>query len=131
MKLFTKPVAIVCSILGLMGTAHAGAKLISDVTVNTASRIAGGSMADARKSADVLQYIACRTVAQRAGASYAVCEARDAWGTYGQCTTWDTGLIAAVQGIGPSSYVLFKWDAAEVCTNIEVHNSSQYAPMTP
>ncbi|GHG71177.1 hypothetical protein [Comamonas sp. JC664] len=131
MKLFTKPVAAVFAILGMIGTAHAGAKFSFGVTVDTTNRYANGNLGDARSSADVLQFIGCHTTARRASATYMVCEARDAWGVYGTCSSMDANLIAAIQGIGPSSSILFKWDAAGECTDIEVRNSSHYAPVTP
>ncbi|MFY2559980.1 hypothetical protein ACN469_20375 [Corallococcus terminator] len=131
MRSFAKPAVIVCSILGLIGTAHAGAKFSFNVTVDPGVRLAAGNMGDARGSADVLQFIGCHTFARRAIAPYLLCEARDAWGTYGTCTSMDANLIAAIQSIGPASYILFKWDTAGECTDIEVRNDSRYPPMTP
>ncbi|AKQ68287.1 hypothetical protein A176_005199 [Myxococcus hansupus] len=43
----------------------------------------------------------------------------------------DANLIAAVQGIGPASNILFKWDATGECTDVEVRNASLYTPMMP
>jgi hypothetical protein len=107
--------------------AHAGYKVVVDVTVNTASRYAFGAMGSARASNGNFQRIGCSTYAT-SGSTTVYCSASNAAGTSAQCRSTSSRHVAAVQSCNGDSLVEFTWDAAGNCIAIDVLNQSYYTP---
>jgi hypothetical protein len=104
------------------------------VTVNAdLSGSAYGNLASARQSADSQQFIGC-SIQRAANPTTGIvtaggyCQARNASGTMGFCSTTDATLLDAVQGIADYSYVSFAWRADGTCTRINVSTQSFYIP---
>lgn len=125
--------------LGLMlMTTAAMAGTVSSVPVSVTvnadlSGSAFGNMVSARTSADTQQLIGCsiqRVLNATSGAvtAYGYCQARNATGTLGFCSTDNASLLDAVQGIADNSYVSFAWRADGTCTRINVSTQSFYIP---
>jgi hypothetical protein len=111
----------------LSGTAYAGLKSNSTVFINTATRVANGSLGAARNTADAVQHIGCYTNAFPASVT-TFCQARNAAGTSVSCSTSSANLVAVVRGMTGDSHLWFSWDAAGTCTEIDVYNVSQTPP---
>lgn len=121
------------AILGIAlagGVASAGYKLSYPISVNTTSRYAQGSLGTARNSIDTTQYIECATDIWP-GTKAAYCYARDTALRAGNCYTTDPTLVAAVQELSDDGWILFRWDAGSVCTNISSGVGSMYMPRSP
>jgi hypothetical protein len=113
------------ALLAVAGSAMAGFNYGTyDVFVNTTGRAASGGISLSRRTPDSVQYISCATLKFSTGAETGNCSARDKNYTSGFCTTLDPQMLATIRSMGPSSYVLFQWDASGVCTLVESINSS-------
>ncbi|NMO23325.1 hypothetical protein HPC49_50480 [Pyxidicoccus fallax] len=116
----------------LAGTAAwAGYTATYYVTVNTTTRTAFGSLANARASADTQQLISCSVHAFNSGSSGVTCEAQDANGVNAYCTSSAAAMVNAVASISGDAYLLFKYDTNGTCTYLYVSNASSYAPRQP
>lgn len=118
----------------LCAAATAGDK--SDVPVTLVTNSSGqvtrayGMIGTARNSADTKQLIGCFISA--AGSSLqAGCEAQNAAGANTMCFSSNAGVIAAVQSVGPDSYIDFARDSGGSCTSVYVANSSSTAVKQP
>jgi hypothetical protein len=122
------------ALLGLSGSALAGGKNYDPVWVNTTARSAGGSLADARGSADSVQWIGCDVEAYAASLAVptvAICYARDVKGTMVTCMSSEARLIQVALGLNGDSYLSFNWDKSGQCTMIHVGNQSTFSPKQP
>lgn len=92
---------------------------------------ANGSMATARASANDVEYIGCgvRKFATGAGAfTTGFCQASDAAGVAGFCSTENAELLDVVENIADHSFITFGWDAEGQCTRIGISTQSLYLP---
>jgi len=124
---------LTAAIVGLAlagGVAQAGYKLNFPVNINVTSRYAQGSLGSARNSIDTVQYIECYADIWAASKA-AYCYVRNSVGTTANCYTTDPALVAAVQELDDDGWLLFRWDAASVCTNISGGVGSHYMPRSP
>jgi|KBSMisStandDraft_5_1062788.scaffolds.fasta_scaffold20427_7 hypothetical protein len=112
-------------VLGAMAaTAVAGAKLTQEVKFDLTKGSARGSLADARNSADTVQYIGCQLEA-----TYAICTAVNSLGEQHSCHTNDPGQLTAISRLNDESYLFFRWSNVDgTCFQITVTHDSRYAP---
>jgi hypothetical protein len=111
-----------------LGSACAGEKDPAQVMVTT--YWSSGSVGSARNSADTTQYIGCQMVIWNGSVSFE-CFARNASGAWGSCYSSNPAFFPVVQSIGPSSFIAWDNDANGNCTQLNVYNSSLYAPPQP
>jgi hypothetical protein len=90
---------------------------------------ASGVLTLARSSDNNVEFIHCSITTTKTGAQ-ALCGARDAAGTYGQCFTQDPRLVAAISNIRTDALVSFAWVNQE-CTTFSIDISSVYGPAAP
>lgn len=113
-------------------TALAGYKYVAGVTVDLVNRKASGSLADARASADTLQYIGCRTDASSSTGNLSIyCAAQDANRVKAECYTTAPSFVQALAAIQSDSILVFTWDANGTCTSLNVENWSSNSPKQP
>jgi hypothetical protein len=125
-------------IVTLAASAHAGWRNPVPVTVRTQTYNGGSykeawaALGDARASTDNFQYLTCRiaagTLDSRPGVA---CWAGDASLNYASCVTSAPQMVAIVASISDSSWVYFRDDGAGNCVDIEIYQSSTYAPRQP
>ena len=101
------------------------------VTIDMTNRGAGGSLADARSSADSVQYIGCIVAATNPGGTTMYCSAKDSTGTYVNCTSSDPDLVDAARSVKGDSDIAFYWDSNANCTLLWVQNYSVNSPKQP
>jgi hypothetical protein len=118
---------IVAAVLGVVATSQAGQKLTQTVTVNTASRVAYGSLGSARASADTVQFIGCSAL--HTGAT--ICTAKNSAGTSATCSTTDPAFRSAANSLNGDSRLEFGWNTSGACTYLQVENYSSWAPKQP
>src|SRR5687768_5909904 len=99
------------------------------VTVNTdGSGTARGNMATARSSPNDVEYIGCGIRRHDDGAGGATasgfCQASDAEGVTGFCSSENMALLDAIQGIADYSYVTFSWNSKGQCQFIGISTQS-------
>ena len=124
----------VVAMIGVGGSAFAGAKNYGPVLINTSLRTASGSVGDARNSADSTQYIECAVQgysASSGGSSVVVCWAQDVKRTMVSCFAFDAELRQAAAAINGDSTIQFDWDANGRCTMIQATNGSTFSPKQP
>jgi hypothetical protein len=129
-----KRLVILSILAGTASTPFAGVRNVTNVTVNTTSMYAAGSIGTARNSADTVQYIGCTVTLSRAGsgnAPWAFCAARSTSGSYATCATEDATLVSQIQSIHPNSYIYFNFNNAGDCLSIGTSNFSYYEPVAP
>ncbi len=112
-------------------TALAGYKYVAGVTVDLVNRKASGSLADARASADTLQYIGCRTDASSSGSLSIYCAAQDAKGVKASCYSSAQHFVQMMSSLRSDSILIFTWDANNACTSMNVENWSSNSPKQP
>ena len=108
------------------GTAYAGAKGNAGVFLNQTQRYAGGSLADARSSADTKASISIEFGASP-GYSSAWLQVVDAQGVIANCFTTNPAMVQAFQSIMSDGYVYATWDASAQCTYVAAFNTSMYS----
>ena len=104
-------------------TAVAGAKLTQPVVFDLTKGSAKGSLADARNSADTVQYIGCQIEGD-----FAACIAVNSAGEEHSCTTTDPVQLSTIRLINDGSYLFFRWATDGTCFQVTVRNDSRYAP---
>lgn len=109
------------------GIAMAGLKYKQEVTIDTHSWVAQGSMGAARNSRDSIQRIGCWTGANRE-AAWGFCLARDATGVERACITNNERLARTMAALSDSAHLNFGWNEFGECAIVEVHNSSVWEP---
>ncbi|WP_309891513.1 hypothetical protein [Archangium sp.] len=112
-------------------TALAGYKYVAEVTVDLVNRKASGSLADARASADTLQYIGCRTDTSASANVSIYCAAQDAKGVKAQCYSSAQNFVQMMSSLRSDSILIFTWDANNTCTSMNVENWSSNSPKQP
>jgi hypothetical protein len=129
-QLLTAGVLAMSSTLALAGRVNV---IPVSVTLNAdGSGGASGNMASARAAANEVEYIGCgvRATADSSGGAsvYAFCQANDAAGTLGHCSTENRELIHVVQHAADYSFITFRWNAAGQCQFIGISTQSFYIP---
>ncbi len=118
----------------LCAPAFAGERSNVPVTLETNSSgqviRAYGMVGSARNSADTRQLIGC-FISASGGSLQAGCEAQNAAGANTLCFSANANIVAAVQSVGPDSYIDFTRDSGGACTSLYVANSSVAAVKQP
>jgi len=118
-------------VTGLLGTAaSAGYRYTTEVVIDTANRHAKGSLADARASADNLQFIGCSTRTSSGGV-YVSCSAQDANGVSVTCTSSNSSFVQVVAALASDSTLYMEWDSSGNCTSLTADNYSNNTPKQP
>ncbi len=112
-------------------TAWAGAKSGYVVQVDTVNRTASGTMATVRATADSTQYLDCNIQTASGTGLTIYCQARDANGVTGACSSSAQNFVQIVGLIHGDSHVSFSWSATGACTALSVDNGSFFAPKQP
>ena len=104
-----------------------------EVTVNAdRSGQAHGDMATARFSANDVEYIGCGVRKYDDGAggatAYGFCQASDAAGVAGFCSTSNVELLDVIQNVADHSFVTFSWNSKQECQQIGISTQSFYIP---
>ena len=87
-----------------------------------------GDMASARFANNDIEFIGCGIRVFSGGFSFGFCQARDADGQRGFCSTEDPELLAAMHATSDNSFLTFAWDENEECTRIGFSTQSFYIP---
>lgn len=103
------------------------------VTVNPdGSGAASGDMVTARFAPDAVSLMGCgtRTIDNGAGGTFhfGFCQATDAAGVQGFCSTTRADLLEAMHATGDFSFITFRWDVNGECTRIGTSTQSFYIP---
>ncbi|WP_444996210.1 hypothetical protein [Aliikangiella sp. IMCC44359] len=106
-------------------SAFAGYVNHTQVSVNTGTKTAYGSLVGARNSADNQQYIGCAYVGVTNN-PYGICHSRNAAGTSGYCTTTQAHHVEQIRGLSNESYLYYQWDENGKCTYIYSGTNSYY-----
>ncbi|MGO4259706.1 hypothetical protein [Lysobacter sp. TAB13] len=134
MKSLAMAMVAAAAMIAATGLAQAGEKSNVPVSISTNPQgqavRAFGMLASARASAGVNQTIGCASSATGTTV-VAACEARNAAGTYVQCTTYNAALVAVAQSVSADSYVDFSFDGSGNCTSLYVSNGSSNAVKQP
>jgi hypothetical protein len=113
--------------MAVAGSALAGYKAGTTVTVNTTSRYFLGTVSSARNSADANQYLQAQ-ITGTASTEYVALAARDASGITATCYSYAAPIIAAASTVQPDSFIEVFYDASGVCTTVYVYNASWNPP---
>ncbi len=109
--------------LGIGASAFAGVHTMFQVTINDPAMFANGDVSFVHNTPDVVQYLYCESQGTSAR-----CVARNLAGLVRTCSTANPAHLAAIHSIGTDSYLLFSWNAAGQCTNVNVRNGSLTVP---
>ncbi|MEQ1512809.1 MAG: hypothetical protein ABL934_09040 [Lysobacteraceae bacterium] len=112
------------------GLVMAGLRFTSEVYVSDAFRGAGGSMTDARGSADSRQFIGCYHYYDSLGATpyLGFCQATNSTGLTRSCSTTNSAIVQSIRSISAESNISFSWYADGTCRYVVVDNNSYYKP---
>lgn len=117
------------ALFGLSGHAQAGARASYAIFIDNAARMAQGTLATVRKSADTLAYIGCKVTGTSTGSVTTSCSARNAAGNLSvSCTSASPQIASAAAAINGDSFLRFYWNSSNQCTQVEVENNSAYEP---
>lgn len=117
-----------CGAGAFVGRASAGNKSSEAVAINTAVRIAYGSVGSARNSADSIQWIGCSLAGYPTAVS-ASCSGSTATGITFTCIVPSTSkIVDVVKSIQGDSRIRIEWDAAGTCTRLDLSNDSRREP---
>jgi hypothetical protein len=93
---------------------------------------ANGQLATVRNSDDDVQYIGCVVGSNGLGQPRSVsCEAMNAKGQWGHCSSSDPEKIAVLDALQLNSQLSFAWNKTGECTHLNVENFSFFAPLEP
>lgn len=133
--------AVLWAVAGLVGlgaswtaarSAYAGLKETQNVTIYDSSKIAIGSLADARSSGSTVSYIRVETLSFGDNGTDMVRVTAKTGGSSSitrEClTSNDDDFMRIAAGVNGDSTVEFKWNDAGECEYIRVYNSSSLAP---
>ncbi|MGH8106120.1 MAG: hypothetical protein ACREO2_07365, partial [Arenimonas sp.] len=101
------------------------------VYVNDVYRSAGGTMTDARGSADNQQFIGCYSYYDTMGGAapyMGFCYASNSAGMTKSCSTTNSAIVQSIRSISAESYIGFSWNADGTCRYVLVNNNSYYKP---
>lgn len=116
----------------LVGTAAwAGAHSGYPVQVDMVNRTASGTMATVRATTDTTQYLDCNIQTSSGTGLVVYCQARDANGVTGACSSTAQNFVQIVGLIHGDSHVSFSWSASGACSSLSVDNGSLFAPKSP
>ena len=121
-------IAALCSTSGL---ALAGLRFTEEIFVNDNYKTAGGTMTDARSSADTRQFIGCyhwSTTSVGGAPLQGFCQASNSAGLTRSCSTTNSNLIQSIRSISSESYINFTWNTDGTCGYVFVSNNSYYKP---
>lgn len=120
-------VAALCASSGL---AMAGMRFSAEVYINDTYRTAGGSMTDARGSADTRQFIGCYHYYDSASSSpyLGFCQASNSAGLTKSCSTTNSAIVQSIRSISSESNISFAWNTDGTCRYVLVNNNSYYKP---
>lgn len=122
----------IAAILGTLVTASAQAGQKSTYPVGISGSSAYGAIGDARSSANPVEHIGCNVFGWSGATSgYAFCWAVDSMGHSLQCSSSNPYIVQAAAAVTSFSYINFQADKGGYCTQLDVQNHSQYAPMVP
>ena len=118
--------------------ARAGATLSAPVFTSTVSRVARGSIADARSSADRAVYIGCQLRTSTTGSEVSCRARRSSLVSAVSCTLTPAddqnrfgSFLIALTAMSSSAHIEFTWDASGRCRTLKISNDSRYAPKRP
>lgn len=121
--------AALAAVFAFSGRAQAGARGSYTMFIDTANRMAQGTLATVRKSADTFGYIGCKVTGTSTGSVTTSCSARNNAGTVSvSCTSSSPQIASAAAAINGDSFLRFYWNASNQCTQVEAENSSAYEP---
>jgi hypothetical protein len=125
-----KRTAVVISLAALAGVAGAGPANHFEVTVNPSTREAFGSLYDARRSPDNVQFIGCSVSAMAGSAASATCDAKTAASVRQTCTSQNPEIVKAAQSLTDNGYIFFRCEPApsNVMTYLYVSKNSLWLP---
>ena len=125
------PTLVALAVLGSAGSALAGSKLVSTVSIDVAGKRASGAIGSARASADTRQWIGCYSGAYADGSVMGFCGAVDANGLTRQCTIRDPKQLEEVRSLSSDGHISFRWNDSGLCTEVIVMHMSYWAPKAP
>jgi hypothetical protein len=125
-----KRMAAVIVLTGSAGLAWAGAANYFEVTVDAVARKAFGSLYDARRTPDTVQYIGCSVSANAGESATAICEARNAANVRLTCSSQDPEIVKAAQALTDNGYLFFTCEPApnDILTRVYASKSSIWLP---
>ena len=127
----TRAIFCMAALCALSGGVTAGLRFTSEVYVNDTYRSAGGSMTDARGSADTRQFIGCYHYYDIYGGStpyIGFCQAANSAGVTRSCSTTNSVIIHSISSISAESHIGFSWNTDGTCRYVLVTNNSYYKP---
>jgi hypothetical protein len=104
------------------GAVLAGAKSISPLSVNAASRFANAGLGETHNTANTTEYIECGS-----NGTTGFCTVRDSSNNLYSCMTTDASLLSVIRSMSDESYISIRWDAGGVCTYVLSYASSRAA----
>ena len=110
--------------VGFVSSVQAGQREHVPVEFDEQSRYVQGAFADARGSADTMQYIGCYS-----NDHYGSCYAIDAAGRAHACATRDPEQLAIIRSISTDTMVNFRWQKDGTCETITASNFSVFKSM--
>lgn len=128
-----RPIAIFClaALFASSGLAIAGLRFTSEVYVSDTYRSAGGSMTDARGSADTRQFIGCYHYYDTLGGAtpyVGFCQAANSAGLTRSCSTTNSAIVQSIRSISAESNISFSWNSDGTCRYVLVDNNSYFKP---
>jgi hypothetical protein len=135
----TIPIGMCAAVVmaGVLHTEHAaaGARVTSNVTINTTTKTASGALGTARR-VGLRQYISCDVYS---ATSNVHCEATTETGAHIECSIprfpngYDERPSFTIGAINPDSFISFIWGTApgvagNLCMAVRIVSSSEYEP---
>ncbi len=122
----------IATLMALAGAAYAGFVQPAPVIVDLDSRSALGDQLTARVSANDVEFIGCgtRIIDDGMGGtfSFGFCQATDALGVNGFCSTTNPNLIDAMHATSAYAFIIFSWNELDECTRVGFSTQSFYLP---
>ncbi len=126
-RYFVRIVLAMAFVITIGRIAEAGLRAIQPVVASPTNRFGLGMLGSAYNSTDNTQFILCG-VNTAANSKSMTCTAKDSTGVTVMCTTSNSNLINAVNGLPDSGYLTFNFDANGNCTSIRVEYASYSQP---
>ncbi|MCC7248507.1 MAG: hypothetical protein IT473_07785 [Lysobacter sp.] len=127
----TRAIFCMAALCALSGAVTAGLRFTSEVYVNDTYRSAGGSMTDARGSAETRQFIGCYHWYDTLGGAtpyVGFCQAANSAGLTRSCSSTNYAIVESIRSISAESQIGFSWNADGTCRYVIVTNNSYYKP---
>lgn len=119
------------AVLALAVPSFAGQKASVPVSIDKTYRYAVGALGTARNSSDGNQKIGCAVHTVAGQPAYVSCAAMDAKGRHAWCTSYDPEMVKAGQALNGDSHLMFFWNEAGSCDQIQTLNDSSTEPKQP